>query len=265
VESQRLPAVLTEDDWQALLSREVGREVRVRYTRARQQVVRLLRSRSGVEVRLARFFEHAPAEVRVALATWMRSGRRAKAATRALDSWIELRVRELADASPRRVALEPRGRRHDLAKLAGDVRARELAGDALDPRLGIGWGRARGSRSRRSLRLGSFDSITRSVRIHPVLDSDAVPDWFVRYVVFHELLHAVLDEPSNGRSRRVIHGPEFRRRERAYADLDRALRWEKEHIDSLIRCARAEKPLALPRKPRERAEAPRNWLQRLLF
>jgi hypothetical protein len=33
------------------------------------------------------------------------------------------------------------------------------------------------------------------VRVHRVLDAHDVPEWFVRYVLFHELLHAELNEP----------------------------------------------------------------------
>jgi len=238
--------------------------VRVRYGRARHQVVRVERGRAETVVHLAGFFAHAPREIQQALATWMRSGRRAPRATRELDHWIEQRVRALAAAAPREVRLEARGRHHDLARIAAELLGSEFAGDALGDAPAIGWGRARGSRSRRSLRLGSFDPVDRAVRLHPVLDSRGVPEWFVRYVLFHELLHAVLDAPSRKPGRRIVHGPEFRRRERAYRDHSRALEWEKRQIHALIRCARAGEPFVerkTQRKPPERS----SWLQKLLF
>jgi hypothetical protein len=81
------------------------------------------------------------------------------------------------------------------------------------------------------------------VRIHPVLDQPAVPVWFVRYVLFHELLHAVLP-PRRGRgSRWIHHGAEFRRRERDYADYARAIAWEDAHMPALIRSAKRGTPM----------------------
>lgn len=267
----------SEADWQALLELRLERPVRVRYGRARRQVVRVERRGRSSVLHLSEFFRAAPDEVREALVAWMRSGHRARRATRTLDEWIDENVRRLAEAEPRAVRLVPRGRAHDLAEIAADVLARDLAADFGQARAApsIGWGRAKGSRSRRSLRLGSYDAIDRAVRIHPVLDSPHVERWFVRYVVHHELLHAVLDTTRDGKGRRVHHGPEFRRRERAYGDTERALGWEKLHIRALIRCARAGKPFEPSRRPRagraaatsERRPGPSKPtpVQRLLF
>jgi hypothetical protein len=107
----------------------------------------------------------------------------------------------------------------------------------------IGWGRRSPSRTRRSLRLGSYDADGHIVRIHPVLDQPAVPDWFVRYVVFHELLHVVFPVQRGADDRWIHHGRAFRRRERAYPDHRRALAWERAHLTALIRSARTNTPI----------------------
>ena len=52
-------------------------------------------------------------------------------------------------------------------------------------------------------------------------------------VVFHEMLHQVVPATER-RGRRIIHGPEFRRRERAYPDHAAAKRWEEEHLALLL-------------------------------
>ena len=54
-------------------------------------------------------------------------------------------------------------------------------------------------------------------------------------VVFHEMLHQVIPiVERNGR--RVVHGAEFRRRERQYPEYERAKRWEEENLSFLL-CA----------------------------
>jgi len=100
------------------------------------------------------------------------------------------------------------------------------------------------------------------VRVHRVLDQDKVPAWFVRYVLFHELLHAALEEPRRA-GRRVLHGPRFRERERQYADFERAKRWELSHLDELIRAAR--NPKLVRQAPAKAARSVVGWAQELLF
>jgi hypothetical protein len=267
---ERPPRVFSQDDWRAFLVGELGGEIAVRYGRARHKVVRVVSQSGRRTVHLNAVFAEAPDEVRVAVARWIRAGRRARAATRTLDAWIETRLQLLEAERPARVALTTAGAVFDLAQIAAEVRAECFADEfgELRPWPRITWGRASTRQPRRSLRLGSFEATTRIVRIHPVLDQAAVPRFFVRYVMFHELLHAVLDEPPRGNGRRVHHGPQFRRRERAFADTERAFAWEREHIDALIRSARTGQPLSLGRAPRRRARplaSTATWLQRTLF
>ena len=114
---------------------------------------------------------------------------------------------------------------------------------------GITWGRRGPRRVRHTLQLGSFDPEQKLVRVHPVLDQEAVPSFFVRSVLFHELLHAALEGADDARRH---HGPEFRARERAYRDHDRALAWQERHLAALIRSARTGEPLGTARRRRLR-------------
>src|SRR6187402_3327434 len=182
-------AGLAPSDWERLLGAALGRRVRVRYVRARTSVVRSLPQRDGsLELRLNAMFADAPGEVQRSLASWLRSGARARATSRELDRWIETRLVRLHREEPRRAPSATRGRHHDLAALAAELLEREFAGAFEQPGGPpcLTWGRAGASRSRHSLRLGSYDYAARVVRVHRVLDSGQVPEWFVRYVLFHE-------------------------------------------------------------------------------
>ncbi len=72
------------------------------------------------------------------------------------------------------------------------------------------------------------------IRIHPVLDNLWVPRFFVRYIIFHELLHHLIPTRIQGR-RRICHGPEFRAHERAYPDYQRAQLWQQAFLPRLLR------------------------------
>lgn len=248
---------LSPAQWEAELASHLGYPVRVEYTRARRYPVQLRPARRdelavrpelrhGWVVRLHGAFGTAPPEVREALAAWIRAGRRARRASALLDSWTEETLRALPTPPPRRASLRPAGEVHDLGALTLELLADEFHGefdgDAGPP--AVTWGRRGRSRARSRLQLGSYQPGSHLVRIHPVLDQAAVPAWFVRYVLFHEHLHAAVpSETDEATGRTAHHGPRFRVRERAYADLTRALAWERLHLPSLLRSARSGSPL----------------------
>jgi len=74
--------------------------------------------------------------------------------------------------------------------------------------------------------LGSYCKHTGTIRINPVLDRRNVPLYFIRFVVYHEMLHSSMrEERKNGR--RSVHNPEFRKRERLFREYEKAISWEK--------------------------------------
>jgi len=79
----------------------------------------------------------------------------------------------------------------------------------------IGWGMRR-SRNR----LGHYDPVHHTITLSPVLDSPEVPDFVIRYIVYHEMLHAVFEDGAPPARRH--HPPEYRRAEKAYPDYGRA-------------------------------------------
>jgi len=245
-------------EWEDLLASRLERPVRVEFGRARTTPV-LARPTGTRElrVRLHRFFADAPAQVREDLAAWLRAGRRARRACARLDSWIDARLAELPEARPRRVRVQPRGECHDLERLSDGLHAREFAGEFEDREPpGVTWGRRARSRARSSLQLGTYRPSQHLVTMHPVLDQAAVPESYVRFVLFHEILHAVVPAESDARGHARVHTAAFRRRERAYAGYEAARRWERAHIADLIRSARSGRPLRVP---------PGASRQRLLF
>jgi hypothetical protein len=266
-------ARLSPEHWESYLGEKLARRVRVVYGRSRSTPLQARRPRSGATrdgepidwlVRMHAMFAAAPPPVRSAVVDLLHSGRRARRSRELLERWIADALARHPPPPVRESSLSTRGRHHDLARLAADLLEREFAEDSglrnSPPRLT--WGRTSARGPRRGLRLGSYDAELALVRIHPALDQPAVPDWFVRYVLFHELLHAIHPPVRSSAGRWIRHGEQFRAREDAYPDLERALAWEKRHIDALIRSARTGKPLATPRTARG---VVRRLVQRLLF
>lgn len=256
--------MLTPQDWEQRFAQELEYPVRVVYSRARRYVLRVqdlctapramrLPPGQGLLIRMSSFFAQAPPPIQDAVVRWIKSGRRARRSNQLLDEWTHARIDELAQVAPHAITVEPRGQHHDLTPLAESLRVEHYATEfpTATDLPAITWGKRGKSRTRRSLQLGIFDFRANVVRINRVLDQAAVPAWFVRYVLFHELLHAALKDDDRDGARH--HGPIFRERERRYPDYDAALAWERDHLGALIRSARSGEPISPRRRTLGRA------------
>ena len=236
--------MFNERDWSAFLSEELNSTVQVRFGRARQRVLEARHRSTGIggtsvlNVRLSSFFANAPADVREAVAHWLRVGRRARKSAALLDAWVETTVAELPPVARRCLPIRPRGLHHDLPPIAAALTKDRQWLPPLEELPAVTWGRRTGVRARRSLQLGCYVAEENLVRMHPVLDQAWVPEWFVRYVLFHELLHAALPTERGSTGRAVHHGLEFKRWEQSYPDYSKAVTWLDRNLPKLFRSTR---------------------------
>jgi hypothetical protein len=85
--------------------------------------------------------------------------------------------------------------------------------------------------------LGHHDRVHETITISKTLDSPEVPEWFVEFILYHEMLH--IRHPArliNGR--RYYHTSEFRQDELSFPRYDEAQRWL-ERVSRLRRASRA--------------------------
>jgi hypothetical protein len=216
------------DDLSALLCERI----RLTVHDNRSTMVSFRRDGGEVQYRVHHMFLGAPDDVVSALAAFAGKHRGAAARRRAAGGRIDayVRIHRQRIAAPQHMHLQPRGRAHDLQTILDRLNA-QCFGGAIDVR--IGWGPVRVGRRRRTVKTGVYVQDARIIRIHPTLDRPEVPEFYVAAVVFHEMLHQVVPAVEvNGR--RVVHGHEFRRRERAYPDHVRAKIWEEDNLSLLL-------------------------------
>ena len=97
-------------------------------------------------------------------------------------------------------------------------------------------GRLRGyKRPREYFIFGTIQEQDRVIRINRALDQPFVPAWFLRYVLYHEMLHSIVPDEVLSRGRRRVHTEEFNRRERQFPGYRRARRWEEENLSRFLR------------------------------
>ena len=212
------------------LSARLSEPVRLVVHDNRSTMVSWRRGRGLVHYRVHHMFLDAPAEVVEALATFGRRGARGgrRAAGRRIDAFVRNHRGRIGEGRPLR--LRARGRHHDLRVLLDEENAARFAGAV---RARIGWGAGRNGGRQRSIKTGVYLHDQRLIRIHPALDRPEVPTFYVRAVVFHEMLHQVVPVVER-RGRRVVHSAEFRRRERTHPDYERARAWEADNLHLLL-------------------------------
>lgn len=175
----------------------------------------------SARVSLHHMFLRASAEVRRALAQWIRKPKARKSAT-LLDSFIRQQRDQIKPSRTRATRLRPVGLHHDLRTFYDELNGLYFE-DSV--KAGITWGKMPRLRRRTSIRFGSFAPEDNLIRLHPLLDQDFVPPHFVRYIVFHEMLHAFLGIEELPEGRRAIHTPQFKRLEKDYPGYEEAVAW----------------------------------------
>lgn len=220
-------AVRTPELLEARIHRALSVPIELVVTDNRRSMLSTRRRGHRLEVRLHHMFLDAPEQVVEELLCYLAEGD--ARSSRAIGRFIEDNRHRV---KRRRILLRTRGRHYDLSEIFDEVIAAHFPGGVGDAR--ITWGKMPPRRrGRRSIRLGTYTHDQELVRVHPALDQASVPRFFVAFVVFHELLHHVVPARRSG-TRIDYHPPEFRTREGAHPDYDRAVRWEAENIEALL-------------------------------
>ena len=187
---------------------------------------KLRRKKNGWVLRISDHCRHAPSQILESIVVILACKvMRKKPPRRCVQSYeLYRRDPEIEEAVRRRRAEKGRkqfsgtaGKHHSLRKIYNDLNARYFNNQIEIHR--IGWGLRKGWS-----RLGHYDPVHHTISLSPVLDSPDVPSFAVRYIVYHEMLHAVFrDIPVLGS--RKHHPNEFRGAESAYPDYAKAKRF----------------------------------------
>jgi len=179
------------------------------------------KERSSLHIRLHKLFAKAPSPVLEAVVGFALNGdRKSGSIMRQMAHLYFSKQRILPDP------LEGKGKVYDLETLRDSVRDRFFPG--LD--VSIGWSKERRKSKFRCMTFGSYDRHRRQIRIHPLLDDAAVPSYFLEFVVYHEMLHAVCPARIDMQGAIRSHTPEFRRREQLFPQFEAAKEWEKKSL-----------------------------------
>jgi hypothetical protein len=214
------------------LGREAGRALALTLTENRSVLLSFRRRAGRIELRLHRMFLYASGSVVGALGRGLRRrNRSADGEVRRFMNDNLFRVRRVKRKLP---PLLTRGYAHDLGEVFARLNQRFFSGQLRVP---LTWGRGSGRARRGGLTFGSYDPVLGLIRIHPVLDRESVPLYFLESVVYHEMLHHHLGGVPDRAGRTVYHSRAFRQAEALFPWHRQALHWEKENLPHLLRAS----------------------------
>jgi hypothetical protein len=122
----------------------------------------------------------------------------------------------------RKMISTARGKVYDLDRMFAKLNRDYF--DSAMPKPTIAWS----SRRTKSI-LGYHCQILDSIIISKQLDSNDVPDWFVEYILYHEMLH-IKHPPRLINGRRYRHTSAFRLDERKFEQYEQAQKWLESYL-----------------------------------
>ena len=206
-----------------IIEAESGKSIHLILTDNSSTVLSVKRSDGLTILRLHRMFVNADRAVLSEIGQFI-SKRRIK--TPLLRCFVRENSHLLPKKPPKTIYLRPIGEYYNLKEIYASVNEEYFGGGIM---AHITWGKGvTGKRVKRRI-LGTYTHKSKIIRINPILDNKNVPIYFVRFIVYHEMLHAdIPTEIKNGR--RCVHSRIFRGREREFKEYEEAVWWEKNKL-----------------------------------
>jgi hypothetical protein len=212
----------SKDALQHYLKKVTGESVSLTLTDNSTSLLSIRTKGNSVSVRMHWMFLNADNEVIGEVANLIKTSKGRTPLTRKFISENRpcLKIRERCDRKP---CIRTQGRFYNLREIFDSLNNEYFGGGVTAL---ISWGNRNSRRALKKRTLGTYCRHTNTIRISSVLDRRNVPHYFIRYVVYHEMLHSAMrDLRKNGR--RSVHTQEFRKRERLFRQYDKAIAWEK--------------------------------------
>ncbi|MBI1824743.1 MAG: hypothetical protein HY200_01155 [Nitrospirae bacterium] len=214
-------------------SLKVEKKVKIILTRNRSHLISVRKNgQHSVHLRVQEIFLNAPQDIWDAIGTFMVSP--TTESRRAIRTFISgYRAAPDLNETYRRPKLNGAGEHYDLNLLFNEIN-REYFNSEV--RCQITWGKSYKKRRKRSISFGNFESFSNLIKINPALDQVKVPGFFIRYIVYHEMLHAKIENTTPAPSgRKLHHSGAFCELEKGFKEYHQAIDWEKRNIHLFIK------------------------------
>lgn len=216
--------------FQEQLENSAGIKLRLKINDNRSTMLSVKWEPDCTKVSLHRMFLKAPQNVMQELACYL--NREHKKLAPSIKAYIEHNLQELdyshkLDPSE----LETKGRTYDLEEIYNSLNLQYF-----DKSLGlhITWFGDRRRKVCRRVTFGLYHDPLRLIKINRLLDNKHFPDYFVAYVIYHEMLHYVCPAYVDKNGFKHIHSKEFKEREQKFKYFNEARQWIRDNQNFLF-------------------------------
>jgi predicted SprT family Zn-dependent metalloprotease len=213
-----------KDVLQDFFEKVTGKSLTLTMTDNSSTMISFKKRGTKISLRLHKMFYHADMEVLKEVAQFIMDK---KKKTPLIAEFISQNKDKIKEPPIQKVILVSQGRNYNLRKIF-DALNRQYFNSTI--KTSITWGRQGKRTGARKVTLGSYHREKNMIRINPLLDRRVVPLFFVEFIVYHEMLHADMGIGKKA-GRRVIHSPEFRKREKLFKYYHEAMVWEVENTN----------------------------------
>lgn len=182
----------------------------------------------SIKVSLHRTFLSAPREVLQALAGAL--AKRQRTLPMPIKTYIQDQIQKL-DYSSRIRRCEHQGNVYNLKDMLEELNSHYFSGEL---NLNITWFESQQSPNQQQINLGLYHDSLRLIKINRLMDSLDFPDYVVKFVIYHEMLHHVCPAYVNKKGIQSIHNPAFKQREKQFKDYLQAKHWIYQHRAALF-------------------------------
>lgn len=210
---------------QEILQALTKMEIELLLNRNRSTMVSILERRRGyARLSLHHMFSNAPNHVLIALADLIKNKKNPDA-SKILRHFFD----EIPFTADDRNKLNPGklvtlGKHFNLKEIYEKIN-QDYFGSELD--LLISWFKAKQSRYKSQFSFGLYYESEKLIKINERLDDPIVPQFFIEFVIYHEMLHDVYKPTYNSSGYRSIHTKEFKEKEKQFPHYEQAKAWEK--------------------------------------
>jgi hypothetical protein len=127
--------------------------------------------------------------------------------------------------------LYTKGDVYDLQAMYREVNFKYFDGNL---NLKITWYGKAHRRNRSQVTFGLYQEALKLVKIHRMIDSSFFPEYFVKFVIYHEMLHHVCRSYYDEDGKHHIHTDEFKKREKEYEHFELADSWMEQNYNNFF-------------------------------
>lgn len=216
--------------FQERLENSSGRKLKLKINDNRSTMLSIKWEPGGAKVSLHRMFLEAPNNVMDALACYIRQEETIIGPT--VKAFIENSIQNLNYSHELdKSKLYSQGHVYNLLKIYNDLNL-EYFKSQLD--LNITWFGKPLQKAGSRVTFGLYYDQIRLIKVNRLLDSPSFPDYFVSYVVYHEMLHNVCPSYYDDSGQHHIHSKEFKAKEAEFKHYDLAKAWIKKNHSSFF-------------------------------